>query len=98
MDSPSAPKPPRAKLFWPVWLAILALAIGSFFYFSKAFSSAIASTVFHQTPRGWDELPKLSSLPTEMRVSPAGVVWLQTFRGISRLERGAWLRQPTPAR
>jgi hypothetical protein len=90
MDAQPQGKPPSAKVFWLVWLTLVALAAGSFvFLFQVGFLSTKA-TVFRQTARGWEPLAPLGTLAYNIRISERGVVWVQTAKGLSRLEGTSW--------
>lgn len=92
MDSQSAAKPPSAKVFWLVWLTTIALAAGSFFFLLQFGPLAVKATVFRQTAHGWEPLPPLASIGYDIRISDSGVAWVQTDKGLSRLEGASWRR------
>ena len=90
MDPQSKSKPPSAKLFWLVWLTTLALVAGSIFLFYRYGPLAANAKVFRQTAQGWEPAPPLDSRGYNIRVSPSDVVWVQTARGLSRLDGTSW--------
>src|ERR1017187_1209529 len=85
MDTQSKSKPPSVKVFWLVWLTTAALVAGSFslFRFGRL---AAAARVFRQTAHGWESVPPLGSSSYDIRISGSGVVWVQTAKGLSRLD------------
>lgn len=90
IDASSKRKPPSGKVFWLVWPIMLALAAGSFWYLARFGPLAAKATVFRQTPHGFEGLPPLGSTAYGMRISDRGVVWVQTVKGLSRLDGGSW--------
>jgi Flp pilus assembly protein TadD len=92
MDAQSNAPPPRAKVFWLVWLSAVALAAGTFIFLWQFGPLAVKAQVFRQTAHGWKPLPPLGSLGYDIRISDGGVVWVQTTSGLSRLDGPAWRR------
>jgi tetratricopeptide (TPR) repeat protein len=92
MEPQPKAKPPSARVFWPIWLTIVALAAGSYFLLFRVGPLASKATVFRQTASGWEALPPLASNGYDMRISDTGVVWVQTSKGLSRLDGGSWHR------
>src|SRR5207302_10232188 len=92
MDAESPSKPPNGKVFWPIYLAIATIATVSLSYYALAvlFPPSNRGTVFRQTAQGWESLPPLASSVDGIKISRRGVVWVQTFKGMSRLEGGSW--------
>lgn len=85
-------KPPNAKIFWLVWLTLIALAGGSFFLLWRFVPVTLKATVFRQTASGWESLPPLGTAGYDLRISTTGVAWLHTPKGLSRLEGTSWHR------
>src|ERR1039457_942200 len=85
MDTQSKSKPPSVKVFWLVWLTTVALVAGSFslLRFGRL---AAAARVFRRTAHGWESVPPLGSSSYDIRISGSGVVWVQTAKGLSRLD------------
>jgi hypothetical protein len=91
MDSQTPPKPPpNAKIFWLIWGAVAVFAVSAPYFLIKTFFSSFGSSVYRQTAQGWEALPKAGNLTHQVRISPTGVVWVQTIDGLSRLERDTW--------
>jgi len=90
MDPQSKSKPPSARVFWLVWLTTLALVAGSFFSIWRFIPLADKATVFRQTSHGWEPLPPLASAGFGIHISDSGVAWVQTLKGLSRLEGASW--------
>jgi len=81
---------PSAKTLGLVWLATIAL-VGGFVVFLFQFGPLAAkSTAFRQTAHGWEPLPPLATLGTGIDISGAGVAWVQTLNGLSRLDGASW--------
>jgi hypothetical protein len=93
MDAPPTTAQPSAKALWLVWLAAIALFVGSFAFVSYLVASgrlAHRATVFRQTARGWQAAPPPASFAADIQVTDAGVVWVRTLEGLSRLDGASW--------
>ena len=90
IDASSKRQPPSGKIFWLAWPVMLALAAASFWYFARFGPLAAKATVFRQTARGWEGLPPLGSASYGIRISDRGVVWVDSVKGLSRLDGASW--------
>lgn len=96
MDPQPQRRPPSAKVFWVVWPTLITLALGSLYYVVRHGPLAAKSTVFRWTPEKVETFP-VGQLSYPIRVSDRGVVWVQTIKGLSRLENGVWRTFPAAA-
>ena len=92
MDTQSNIRRPSVKVFWLVWLTSIALVAGSFFYLWHFGPLAAKPTVFRQSAHGWEPLPPPASFAFDIRISDSGVAWLETSRGLTRLDGASWHR------
>src|SRR5436305_13726697 len=89
-----ARKPPSARLFCLIWFSLLALTAASFLAVFR-FGPLSKAIPFRQTPHGFETLPPLGSSVLDLRISDAGVVWVETFRGLNRFDVTSWRRFST---
>ncbi len=89
MDQQPKPKPPGRKLLWVVWGVTIALLAGV--EFLRHGPLAPQAPVFRRTENGWKAVVRLDYTGYGLRVSPSGVVWVRSSKGLSRLD-GAGLR------
>jgi tetratricopeptide (TPR) repeat protein len=89
MDQQPKSKPPSAKLLCVLWLTLIALSAG--WHFLRYGPFAPQAPVFRRTEQGWKAVARLDYTGYGLRVSPSGVAWVRTRKGLSRLD-GAVLR------
>jgi tetratricopeptide (TPR) repeat protein len=90
MDAQPNSAPPSAKVLWLVWLTAIALAVGSVLFLAGSDILGIKATAFRQTARGWERLPPLAAPGYRISISDSGVAWVQTSKGLSRLDGASW--------
>jgi tetratricopeptide (TPR) repeat protein len=90
MDAQPDSAPPSAKVLWLVWLIAIALAVGSVLFLAGSNILGIKAIAFRQTARGWERLPPLAAAGYRMSISDSGVAWVQTNKGLSRLDGASW--------
>src|ERR1700690_4132926 len=71
-------KPLRHPLFAPILALVVAIGLAfllALYMLMLPSLGGVWAGVFHQTASGWERLPKLAKMPTEVRVSGRGTVW-----------------------
>src|SRR5436305_14228194 len=81
-----ARKPPSARLFCLIWFSLVALTAASFLAVFR-FGPLSKAIPFRQTPHGFETLPPFGFPVLALRISDAGVVWVDTFRGLNCFAR-----------